>query len=834
MRLLTRYILREVVSYALLGAVLFTFVLFMRDMPKILELVVRDSASLTDVLRIFAYTLPNTLTVTLPTAVLAGILLGLSRLAADSEITAMRACGIGAVRIVWIVSILALAALNLGLFNALYFAPRAAGNLLKLEDQLKTSQASFEVQPRVFYEDFKNYVLYVQDVRPAAGAAAWHHIFLADLTQPANPNITTAGQALVSNPGSANSQALRLHLLNGSQHQISPTDPNQYDISTFASTDLPIQFNSQDDTHISRSDTPLHALSFNELWRRAHAHSTGIHPLDTADARAARIELNLRFSYPFACIVLMLIGVPLGLSSRRGGKSTGVVLTLLLVFAYYLLSNIGVAFAKSGKLSPALGVWAANLIFTAFGVLLLQQLAGPGFLIHFFHSIAASLGKMLSPIAPSRIRSTLAGLTRPTSHPASSAAAAQISSIHAAAATAPNSIPPAHEHAHHPRPTLVQRMRSLFNSNFPLLLDEYVMRAYATNFILSLGAFALLFIVFTFFELIGDIVHNHTALVTVGDYLLNLIPYIVSTVTPLCSLLAVLITFGSLNRSSELTAMKSTGISLYRVVAPIVVLAAILSAALFAFNESYLPDANRRQEALRAEIKGKPAQTFLLPGRQFISGQPGPAGSPARIFYYQAFDPDRDIFASLTVFEFDPQTFTLQRRIFARSVRWDPNVNQWAFNNGWQRTFASQTVASYQTFPSASFPEIHEQPSYFMKEDIQSQEMNYNELTAYIADLRQSGFDTIRLRVQLDRKLADPAITLVMALLAVPFALSMGKRGGIAGIATAIGVAIAYFAVADTFSGLGNINTLPPLLAAWSPDLLFAIAGSYLLLRTPT
>jgi LPS export ABC transporter permease LptG len=377
-------------------------------------------------------------------------------------------------------------------------------------------------------------------------------------------------------------------------------------------------------------------------------------------------------------------------------------------------------------------------------------------------------------------------------------------------------------------------MRSLFNSNFPLLLDEYVMRDYATNFILSLGAFALLFIVFTFFELIGDILRNRIALVTVGDYLLNLIPYIVSTVTPLCSLLAVLITFGSLNRSSELTAMKATGISLYRIVAPIVVLAAILSAALFAFNESYLPDANRRQEALRAEIKGKPAQTFLLPGRQFISGQSGPAGSPARIFYYQAFDADRDIFASLTVFEFDPQTFTLQRRIFARSVRWDPNVNQWAFNNGWQRTFASQTVASYQPFTVASFPEIHEQPAYFIKEEKQSQEMTYGELTGYIADLSQSGFDTVRLRVQLDRKLADPAITLVMALLAVPFALFMGKRGGLVGIATAIAVAISYWVVAGIFSSLGDINTLPPLLAAWSPDLLFAIAGSYLLLRTPT
>ncbi len=847
MRLLTRYILREVVSYTLLGAVLFTFVLFMRDLPKILELVVRDSATLSDVLRIFAYTLPNTLTVTIPTAVLAGILLGLSRLAADSEITAMRACGIGALSFVRIVSILSFAALALGLVNALYFAPSASANLLKLEDQLKSSQASFQVQPRVFYEDFKDYVLYVQDV-PAAGAATWRHVFLADITQPANPNITTADQALVFNPGPASPQGLRLHLLDGGQHQFSPTNPNQYTISTFASTDLPLQFDSQDDTHISRVDTPLHALSLRQLLQRAYNSSPGNHSLDTANARAARIELNIRFSYPLACLVLMLIGVPLGLSSRRGGKSTGVVLTLFLVFAYYLLSNIGVAFAKSGKLSPILGVWAANLIFTAFGLLLLQQLAGTGLLLHFFTSWAASLGKKISYIAPARIRATLARITSPTPHSAAAgdaflpadAASFQAPSNHSIHARA-LPLPP-------PRQTLVQRMRSLFRTSFPLLLDEYVLRAYAANLVLSLAAFALLFLVFTFFELIGDIVHNGIALLIVGDYLINLIPYVVSTLTPLCSLLAVLITFGSLNRNSELTAMKATGISLYRVVAPIFVLAAILSVLLFAFNESYLPDANRRQEALRAEIKGKPAQTFLRPDRQWISGQsskqapPAPDATsaapptPARIFYYQAFDRYSMTFANLTVFEFDPATFGLKRRIHAQSVRWDPASGQWIFDNGWQRAFSGETLVpgSYQTFSSSAFPEIHEQPSYFIKEDKQSQEMNYNELTAYIADLSQSGFDTIRLRVQLERKLADPVITLVMAILAVPFALSMGKRGGLVGVATAIAVAISYWIVADTFSGLGNINTLPPLLAAWSPDLLFAIAGSYLLLRTPT
>jgi lipopolysaccharide export LptBFGC system permease protein LptF len=280
--------------------------------------------------------------------------------------------------------------------------------------------------------------------------------------------------------------------------------------------------------------------------------------------------------------------------------------------------------------------------------------------------------------------------------------------------------------------------------------------------------------------------------------------------------------------------MKATGISLYRVVAPILVLAAIIAAALFAFDESYLPDANRRQEQLRAEIKDKPAQTFLLPGRRFISGKTGSTGEPARIFYYVAFDQERQVFADLTVFEFDPKSFTLQRRIYAKTAHWDTTVSRWIFENGWQRSFSGETVSSYSPFTVSTFPEIREQPGYFTKNDTLSDEMSYGELSKYIADLSQSGFDTVKFRVQLANKLSVPAITLVMAIIAVPFAVSMGKRGGLAGIATAIGVAISYWVVAGIFSSMGDISTLPPQLAAWSPDLLFAFTGCYLLLRTPT
>ena len=516
--------------------------------------------------------------------------------------------------------------------------------------------------------------------------------------------------------------------------------------------------------------------------------------------------------------------MPLGLSSKRGGKSTGFVLTLLLVFAYYILSINGVALAKSGKLTPFVGVWATNFIFAAFGLLLLQQLAGGGVVLNFFTTVGATLGKRLAAIAPGRITTTIFRFF-------SSSDSRPLDDVQPAA-----NQPSPGNHPHHPSATLVQRMRSLFKTSFPLLLDEYVMRSYAANFFMSLGAFVLLYVIFTFFELMGDIIHNQTPFIIVGEYLFNLVPYIISAVTPLCSLLAVLITFGALNRNSELTAMKATGISLYRVLAPILLLAAVLASALFAFDEYYLPGANRRQQQLRAEIKDKPAQTFILAGRKWISGPTDSAGAPARIFYYQAFDQVRDVFANLTVFEFDPQTFTLQRRIFAESVHWEPAVNAWVFEKGWQRSFSGETIVpgSYKAFPVATFPEIREQPAYFVKEDKPSDEMSYGELSDYIADLRQSGFDTIKLSVQLENKLAIPAITFVMAILAVPFAVSMGKRGGLVGIAAAIGVAIAYWIVAGVFSSMGNIATLPPMLAAWSPDLLFGIAGTYLLLRTPT
>ena len=143
-------------------------------------------------------------------------------------------------------------------------------------------------------------------------------------------------------------------------------------------------------------------------------------------------------------------------------------------------------------------------------------------------------------------------------------------------------------------------------------------------------------------------------------------------------------------------------------------------------------------------------------------------------------------------------------------------------------------VTAYRDFGATAFPEIHEAPDYFTKEDRQAQEMNFGQLDSYIRDLRQSGFDTMRLRVELWHKLAYPFVAVVMAILAIPFALSMGRRGSLTSIAVAIGVALAYFVVDGVFSALGYVNYLPATVAACSADVLFGLVGGYLLLRTPT
>ena len=777
MRILTRYILREVTAHALIGLVIFTFILFTRDLGQILELVVRNSAPLPSVGQVFFFILPITFTFSIPAGVLVGILIGLSRLAADSEITAMRASGIGIWTFLRVISIFTVTAWLLALANGVYLAPYSQAAMARLQDRLKSSQASFEIQPRVFYEGFPQLVLYVENVKAAEGAAIWKGVFIADMSTPAAPRITLAKQGILV---SEEPNTLHLHLTEGSTHEADPKDPNHYQVSTFEQTDLPIAL-PESENNKAQEPAPVSQMSTWELWREARKKKNN--PM----ARWDLIEFHRRFALPTACLVLALVGIPFGLSSKKGGKSTGFVITILLVFAYYSASLVGVSLARQGKLSPALGAWLADIVFFLAGMVLLWRAERRPIDL-------SSLGILSNPFR-SKLTETRGLFARSRAEDVFRRAA---------------------------------NRRRVFSARFPMILDDYVLRDFAVNLLLVLSTFLLLLLVFTVFELLGDIVRNQVSPVIVGEYLLSVSPYFLYNIAPLAILLAVLITLGLMHRSNEITAIKATGISIYRIVTPLLLACAILAVGLFFSDQLYLPYTNKRQDELRNMIKGKPAQTYLNPDRKWIFGQ------HSNIYYYQLFDSERNEFGRLSVFQFDPATFQLTQRVYAARARWEDTVRQWVCTQGWERDFRGPAIENYRTFEVGTFAAVSEPPTYFKKEVKQSSEMSYQELRRYIHDLQQSGFEVVRLRVQLEKKFAFPMVSFVMAVLAIPFSLQAGRRGAVTGVAVAVAIALVYWTVSGLFEAMGNISELPPFLAAWSPDLIFALLGGYMILRVPT
>ncbi|HLI30052.1 MAG TPA: LptF/LptG family permease, partial [Terriglobia bacterium] len=224
---------------------------------------------------------------------------------------------------------------------------------------------------------------------------------------------------------------------------------------------------------------------------------------------------------------------------------------------------------------------------------------------------------------------------------------------------------------------------------------------------------------------------------------------------------------------------------------------------------------------------GRPAQTFFRPGWQWIFGKSD------RIYNYRFFDPDHNVFADLSVFDFD-SSFHMTRRVYAKRAFWEPHVQQWILENGWTRQIDGDRVTSYAPFSVAAFRDLDERPSYFKRDVRTSEQMSIVELGRYIQSLRQSGFDVVRLSVQFYRKFSYPLVALIVALIGIPFAFTVGRKGALTGIALSLGIAIAFWSISSLFQAMGDLGQLPPAIAAWSPDILFGIGGAYLLARVRT
>ena len=768
MRILTRYIFKEISSHSLLGLVVFTFVIFMHHLGHLLELVVRHSLPISEMVTLFTLPIPSILVLTVPMAVLVGTLIGLSRMAADGEVIAARASGIGLSQFVWPVLLFAFVGWALTLGMSLFLSPQAARRLNRMETGLKASQVPYEIQPRVFIEQFPNLLLYLEDV--TGSRARWRGVFIADTTQRDQVKVTLAESGVLVNE--AANDRLVIHLAQGMTHEVDPQNPLQYSVVSFTDTDIPVPLEQGSASTAERLLPPL--LSLQELIKQTHS---------PRERQAALVEIHYRFALPVASFVLALVGTSLGLSTRKGGKAVGLILTMVLVFIYYIIMAFGWSLAKQGRLPPLIGLWLANVIFAVAGVVMLAQLRSVRTHLQFFQEWTDDLGRRWQ-----------ARQARP-------------------------------RHARLPQPRL--KPRSPGSQTFQIL-DVYIIQGWVFYFLMLLVTFTGIYIIFDFFQLLGDVVRNHASAGLVLDYYRFLLPQVIYLMLPLSILVATLVNFGLLTKSNQITAIKAAGVSLYRISAPVLLVATLLSIGMFFLSDDFLPQTNQQQDALRNQIKGKPPQTFYRPERQWIFGQSN------RIYNYRFFDPDKNVFADLACFEFDPKSFHLTRRIYAARAFWEAAIRGWVLENGWVRDFQGDRVDKYFPFSVDTFNEMTEEPAYFKKEVRPSEQMSALELRRYIRELSQSGFDVVRLSLQFYRKFSYPLIAFVVTLIGIPFSFTTGSKGALSGVALSIGIAILYWSISSLFEAMGNLSQLPPLVAAWSPDVLFGLAGSYLLLRVKT
>jgi LPS export ABC transporter permease LptF/LPS export ABC transporter permease LptG len=776
MRILDRYIVREVFRHAALGLIVFTFVFFVPQLIRLMELFVRHTGSGTQILKLFLCIFPAVFTFTIPMAVLIGVLLGLGRMSADSEIIALTALGIGRQRILLPVGVLAVAGLLVSLSMTLWLSPLALRTFRSIEANLIASQISFQVQPRVFDERFPQLILYISDV--AASGTQWHGVFLAETGAESGSRLTLAERAIVIPEPSQGK--LELHLQGGSTHEFYRERPDRYSVTAFGESDWPIEVNNlipSAQRQISNPERSVRSLISD--------HGPGW--------LEARVELQRRLAFPFACLVFALVAVPLGAQPRRGGRAAGSLIAVAMIAGYYLLFITGAGLARQGAVPPFLGIWIANLVLAAFGIALLprmEQFRGEGRWLH-----------------PTGFLKTRLRLLRRKARARTAAVRALGSGLNGSSQDGDSS--------------------SSSGESIPRLLDIYILRRFTLYFALIMAVFIFLFETFTFFELLDDIARHRVAFITVINYFRYLTPYLVYNLAPLGALVAVLVTLGVMSKNNEIVAIKASGISLHRLIVPLLVAGAILAGAMLLVDETYLPYANQRQDALRNQIKGRPPQTYTHPQRWIF-------GENSKIYNYDLFSPLQNLFGGLSVVEIDPATFNVRRRIFATRAHWSASQKIWLLESGWVRDFSGGSITRFDQFNVQAFPELTEPPEYFNREVRQAFQMDWSELNRYIEGLRRAGFDVAGLTVQWHVKIAYPLIAPISMLLAIPFAFLVGARGAVGGIAIGIAIGIGYWSIARLMEAMGGVGQLPPFLAAWSPDFIFFFLGLYFFFKIPT
>jgi len=768
-RTLDRYVALELGAPFVTCVGVLTFFLVIDRVYQLTDLVVTKQVPFQLVLSLPLFLLPPLLSLTLPVALLLAVLIACGRLSGDLEVAALKASGVGPLRLFrpFLVAGLLVSAL-IGCLT-LIVNPWASGAFQKQLFKILQSRAVTAIQERAFSGAFAGIVLYVEEVSPSQ--VALRGILASDERNPALSRIIVAREGrLLSDE---EQRRVTFRFLDGAIVESDVPNPRRFRYTSFSLYDmnLPLAASS---SAARQEGKPEKEMGFVQLVAAARGAGR-----DQAKAAPYWVELHKRFALPAAALVFVLVGFPLGVRAHRGGQAVALASSFAVVVSYYVLSTSLEGPALKGRLPPGLAIWLPDLLFGLLGLGLLRAatVGVPAGWVKALWRLAARL---------QTFRARWEGRSRAARRPV--------------------------------------RLRGLRASTF--IIDRYLIRQYLLLLgigILVGGVFSL---VVDLIQSLDRFLRTKPPWIYIAQHFLYLLPRELYKGLPLIVLVATVFLFLSLTRQRELDALKAAGVSLYRVCLPILAVAFLISALALIFQETALPEVTARAEEVdRVKIRGYPPRHLLRQEQIWYRS------SDRRFLRIALLDPVAKSLDGLMILGLDSD-FRLASRFNAGRAEWTPD--------GW-RVWAGITreVSPSGQIRSTAFDyRVVEMPEHiddFIRVHKPPDTMSFLELRAYVNKLREGGHQVGAYLVQLYSKLSFPLIHLIMALVAIPFALMSPRSGGRAvGIGVAIVISVGYWMVHSLALAFARADLLPPALAAWTANIIFAGLGAALLVNART
>jgi LPS export ABC transporter permease LptG len=780
-----RYLIGELISPFCFGGALFTFFLVIDRIYHLTDLVITKGVPFHLVLQLLVFMLPSFLAHTLPMALLVAVLLAGGRLAGDLEIVAFKAAGVSVLRLFRPVLLAALAVTTVTALLTLVVNPVANEEFQRQLFRILQSRAVSGLQERVFNASFGDVIIYVEDV--SASQVALRGLLVSDERDPKLSRIITAreGRLLTDEAN----RRITLRLINGAVNEAdvlpaappTPTpgaDPGRAGGAAGASRYRYTNFSIYD---MSLSvDSPLRAATRGEKPEKDLALPALLARIDelSSDPHGRvpyEVELHKRFAFPVAALVFALVAFPLAVRSHRGGRSVALAGSLVILVCYYMVMTSLEGAALRQNIAPWIAIWTPNVVFLVAGLALLLATVHewrPPRIALAWRALAA-----LGRLAP----------RRGAAEPVPGAAVAEHDSTH--------------------------------------ILDRYLMREFLAFVGIGLAVAATLFVVVDLLQTLDRYLRAKPPLIYILEHFLYRLPAALHDGLPVVMLVATIFLFLALSRFHELTAMKAAGISLYRVSAPILLMGLSVAVSAMLFQELFLPRLNELGEEVdRVKIRGQLPRHLQSRQRLWVRS------ADTRFYRVELLNPQTSDLYGVTVLEVDRQ-FRVRNRFDARQAHW--TEAGWELRDGAFREI--EDGGSVQTVPfTLTALELSEEIEEFTRFQKPVQSMSYWELRDYVVRLEAAGFQVKKYLVELYSKLSFPLVNLVMVLVAIPFALQSPRGGRLFGVGLAIAIMAGYLVVHYVALAFARADLLPPLIAAWTANVIFFGIGTSLFLRART